>query len=383
MLQVPRWLDRWRLSLLADELGWGPLVSLIYLGFLFMPLLFFKSIDHWLLPTVATIPAFLFLYLRALRQVGDRILPYAIAVMGLGYALTPINPNANVYLIFAAALLPFVRRGLSASIFGVLLMMAVYLVEILWLNISLVAFFVAFVVSFASVFANHFYFQNERKSAALRLSHDEVRRLAATAERERIGRDLHDLLGHTLSLIALKSELASRLCERDATAARSEIDQVQRIARDALAQVRHAVTGIRSAGIAAELASARLLLESEGVAMSYEAVDLVLPAESETILALVIREAITNVHRHARASRVRIEVRHEDNGIRLRIDDNGCGAKLNPGTGLSGMRERVEAAGGSLRIESTRGEGVHLDVSLPLPVLSADIVAMPQRSHTS
>ncbi|MEE7546994.1 sensor histidine kinase, partial [Xanthomonas sp. Kuri4-1] len=76
----------------------------------------------------------------------------------------------------------------------------------------------------------------------LRLSQDEVRRLAATAERERIGRDLHDLLGHTLSLVALKSDLAGRLLERDPAAARREIDEVSRVSREALAQVRRAVS---------------------------------------------------------------------------------------------------------------------------------------------
>src|SRR5690606_26372410 len=110
---------------------------------------------------------------------------------------------------------------------------------------------------------------NRERDAALRLSHEEVRRLAALAARERIGRGLHDLLGHTLSMVALKSDLAGRLLERDPAAARAEIDEVSRVARDALAQVRRAVTGIRAAGIAAELASARLLLEADGVAFDY------------------------------------------------------------------------------------------------------------------
>src|SRR5690606_35477501 len=107
------------------------------------------------------------------------------------------------------------------------------------------------------------------RDAALSLSHEEVRRLAALAERERIGRDLHDLLGHTLSMVALKSDLAGRMLERDPQAARAEIGEVSRVAREALAQVRRAVSGIRAAGIAAELASAKLLLETDGVAFSY------------------------------------------------------------------------------------------------------------------
>src|ERR1051325_4616685 len=109
-----------------------------------------------------------------------------------------------------------------------------------------------------------------QQQMALRRSNDEVMRLATLAERERIGRDLHDLLGHTLSLITLKSELANKLFERDPSAARREIADVERVARDALAQVRHAVTGIRAAGLAAELASAKLLLESNGVRLQKE-----------------------------------------------------------------------------------------------------------------
>src|SRR6476620_4119392 len=100
---------------------------------------------------------------------------------------------------------------------------------------------------------------SQEKDAALKLSHDEVRRLAATAERERIGRDLHDLLGHTLSLITLKLELARKLAERDPARAARELEEAERVARPALAEVRSAVTGIRSADLAAELASARLL----------------------------------------------------------------------------------------------------------------------------
>src|SRR5690606_14235585 len=121
------------------------------------------------------------------------------------------------------------------------------------------------------------------------------------------GRDLHDLLGHTLSMVALKSDLAARLLERDPAAARGEIAAVSRVAREALAQVRRAVSGIRAAGIAAELASAKLLLESDGVAFEYRVDGSLgtgtLPPEVESAFALAVREAATNIQRHARARR--------------------------------------------------------------------------------
>ncbi|MEO8804367.1 MAG: sensor histidine kinase, partial [Rudaea sp.] len=181
------------------------------------------------------------------------------------------------------------------------------------------------------------------------------------------GRDLHDLLGHTLSLITLKSELANRLFERDPQAARREIADVERVARDSLAQVRRAVTGIRAAGFAAELASAKLLLESNGIHFEYALADVSLPPEIETALAMTLREAVTNAQRHARATRVRAALDVEGQRMLLTIDDNGRGGAIVPGNGLCGMRERLDGIGADLRIESVRGQGTRLHVSMPLP----------------
>ncbi|MHB8448714.1 MAG: sensor histidine kinase, partial [Rudaea sp.] len=206
-----------------------------------------------------------------------------------------------------------------------------------------------------------------QKNAELRMSHEEVRRLAATAERERIGRDLHDLLGHTLSLITIKSELANKLFDRDAAAARREMLDVERVARDALAQVRRAVTGIRAAGFAAELASAKLLLESNSVHLDYELADIGMPADVETALAMTVREAVTNIQRHARAARASIVLEHTGGRLALRIADDGRGGDIVPGNGLSGMRERLAAIGAELRVESQRGRGTTLIASLPMP----------------
>ena len=149
----------------------------------------------------------------------------------------------------------------------------------MWLGFPVFVPVLTAIISVAVFTGNYFQSETVRKRAELKLSHEEVRRLAALAERERIGRDLHDLLGHTLSLVALKSDLAGRLIGRDPQAARNEINEVSRVARDALAQVRRAVTGIRAAGLAAELASARLLLESDGVTLRYDAQEVALPAD--------------------------------------------------------------------------------------------------------
>jgi two-component system sensor histidine kinase DesK len=226
---------------------------------------------------------------------------------------------------------------------------------------------VTLIVSVAVCAANTAHREKRLRQAELKLSHDEIRRLAALAERERIGRDLHDLLGHTLSLITLKSELAARLFDRDPLAARREIVDVERVARDTLGQVRRAVAGIRAAGLAAELASAHLLLESGGVALDYEAPDgATLPPDIETIFALTLREGVTNIQRHARATRANVKLAIGPAEARLLIEDNGCGRAIEPGNGLTGMRERLRALDGDLVVASERGRGTRLEARVAI-----------------
>jgi two-component system sensor histidine kinase DesK len=208
--------------------------------------------------------------------------------------------------------------------------------------------------------------ENRRKNVALRRSAEEVQRLARVAERERIGRDLHDLLGHTLSLIALKSELAAKLIDRDRDAAAREITEVMNVARDSLRQVRTAVTGLKSAVLEGEMASARALLETVGVALTCRRDAMVLSAQIETSLAMIVREAVTNIQRHARAQRASVEVLAEEagreKGVLLLVTDDGRGGIEAEGNGLAGIRERVNSLGGTLDIYSPQGEGTRMRV---------------------
>jgi two-component system sensor histidine kinase DesK len=354
------------------EQGWAPLWSLLYLGFLFMN---YSPRSHWLGVTLASILVFLPLYFLAQLRTGRRQLAYALAVAMLGYLLLLQNTGANTYLVYAGAMLGSSGVGLRVLlkwIFAAALVFALEAWLLGWpeqyigLSVAITAMLMVAIGA-----ANHFHHEKRLRQAELKLSHEEVRRLAALAERERIGRDLHDLLGHTLSLITLKSELAVKLFDRDPLAARREIVDVERVARDALGQVRRAVTGIRTAGLAAELASARLLLESGDVRLDYAMTPAALPPEVETVLALTLREAITNIQRHAQASHARVDVAVDADAARLTIRDTGVGTVIGPGNGLSGMRERLALLGGRLEIESMRGRGTRLDASIPLP--SADV----------
>ncbi|MCY7355694.1 MAG: sensor histidine kinase [Lysobacter sp.] len=383
---------RLRHWLVPDELqlGWMPIFVLGYLVFLFLPLLFagkggsgvaqnwYPSQPGLLWPTLLSVAVFLPLYFAAYRASGARRIACMLGIAALGYALLPVNPFANTYVIYAASFAAFAGRVLWQRSAWLALILVAFLVEILLLGQPVFVFALTAIIAVAVFFGNHFFVENTRKRAELKLSHDEVRRLAALAERERIGRDLHDLLGHTLSMVALKSELAGKLLERDPLAARREIDEVSRVARAALSQVRRAVSGIRAAGLAAELASAKLLLESDGVLFRYERADVPLMPELETVFALTLREAVTNIQRHARAQHAQVTLETDDDQAVLRITDDGRGGDLVPGNGLAGMRERIESLGGCLRIDAGAGRGTRIEARLPLPPLvRASAVVLP------
>lgn len=368
--QVLAWRDR----LVPVELGmgWAPFVSLSYIVFLFLPVLVPRiAAAAWLPMTLLATLVFLPMYFRAYWAQGRETVLLAIAMSVLAMALAPLNPFSNTFVIFACAFAPYLaslRNALLLAL-GVTAGFSLFVLARVGMGAPLTVG-ITYLVGAACFVGSYFMRENQRKQVALRLSHEEVRRLAALAERERIGRDLHDLLGHTLSLITLKSELANRLWDRDPHAARQEVREVERIARDALSQVRRAVTGIRAAGLAAEMVSAKLLLESAGVAFHYE-LDCEPPPAVETGLALAVREAVTNIHRHAQATRVTARLVPEDGGLLLDVQDNGCGGDIVPGNGLSGMRERLRALGAELRVDSLRGQGTRLCVRVPQTCLVA------------
>lgn len=348
---------------------WIPVVMLVWAVWLVVtPVL--ADNRGWLWPTVASLAAFLVLYFRAYYGPASQILWCALGMAALAFALTPINDGAYCYIIYACAFLAF-SGSARVALVRMLALNIIYSLNMWWLHVPWGFIGSSMLVGMAVGAMNVLFRRNQDQDAELRLSHDEIRRLAASAERERIGRDLHDLLGHTLSMVALKSELARRLIERDPRAARREIEDVEKVAREALSQVRNAVSGIRAAALVSELASARLLLEAAGVRMEYSRDEVELPSDIETCLALILREAVTNIQRHARANRVEVGVSASAGSVVMHIRDDGRGGVSTRGNGLTGMRERVQAMDGRLSIDSPRDGGTSIKVSLPLPTPAA------------
>ncbi|WP_321824290.1 sensor histidine kinase [Xanthomonas citri] len=373
-LRFPAWLRPAASSQVAARLAqgqspWMDSVHLFWSAWVFVvPAFSARGYDStWLLCTLVSYPVFVLLYARMLLAPRGTLYRYAWAMAALSAALLPVYSAGLSYFVFACLTLrPSTRHALWRHFAMLLLMNALYLSWARWLGLSMQALVWMPVTVLGMAAVGAVYSINERKDALLRLSQDEVRRLAATAERERIGRDLHDLLGHTLSLVALKSDLAARLIERDPQAARNEIDAVAQVSREALAQVRRAVTGIRAAGLVAELASARVLLDLDGIALEQHLEPLALPPEHETALALVVREAATNVQRHAQAKRVRVQLHAHGEQAVLEITDDGRGGVIVPGNGLDGMRARLHSLGGALDVQALP-RGMRLRASLPLP----------------
>jgi two-component system, NarL family, sensor histidine kinase DesK len=322
---------------------------------------------RWLLLTIVSYPVFLLLYAKALLVSRHQSWRYALLMCALSMLLLPWYPSGISYFVFGCVILHLLelrslwRYLLLLSVLNMLFWLEAYGLGYPWQSFAFLPV-LTFVIGII-VRVEH---ASLEKDAALALSQEEIRRLAATAERERIGRDLHDLLGHTLSLITLKLELSRKLFERDPVSAKREMEDAERVAREALAQVRSAVTGIRATDLAAELASARLILESSQVQLDYAAPPQGLPPEAERGLALVLREAVTNISRHAQASQAHIAFVREDAAVQLCISDNGRGGATDNGNGLSGMRARVHELGGTLSVDSPRGTGTHVRVHLPL-----------------
>jgi two-component system, NarL family, sensor histidine kinase DesK len=204
--------------------------------------------------------------------------------------------------------------------------------------------------------------------AQLQATRRELAHLAVAEERLRIGRDLHDLLGHSLSAIVLKTELAGRLLHVAPEKAAAELADVQSTARDSLAHVREVVAEYRQPTLDAELTAARDLLAAAGIAVTVDVSSAALPTALDGLLAWAVREGVTNVVRHSRARNCNIRVGRRGGHARVAVTDDGLanGAKGSGGTGLTGLAERAAKQGGQLQAGPLPEGGFRLALEVPL-----------------
>lgn len=340
-------------------------IHLIYLAILFMqPALQPGGLLDWLLAATLAIGfAAWYLSMSTLRQWHPWL------ALGAGFAASFVNPGASVFFVYGAFMLGSLYTGrelwrILAGFAGIVMVQAVLLFLI---HDSLFATFSHLIslgmIGFAGVVSIS-EFERSEVTRRLRLANEQIATVSKVAERERIARDMHDVLGHTLSVVVLKSELAGRLLRDDPERAAAEIRDVEKLARSAMKDVRTSISGYRERGFGGELSNVRLAFEATDIEFTEDIQQVDFQPEVEPVLALVLREAVTNVLRHSAARSCTVRLRGSTREVTLEIADDGSGGRIIEGEGLRGMRERLQALGGRLELEA--GEGMRLTASVPV-----------------
>ena len=354
-------------------LGEGPqskrdYIWLAYSVFFFIDPVLMHDRVYWI-KNIAVYLVFLGLYVGCMQAITNKTsMRWIPGFTLLGLLSYPTNGGASTFFIYTAAILPMCMVSMPLVAVCLLGQAALVIIEGTYFHLNWISISSSVGMMAVVGVSNSFVALQKRADSKLRMAHEEIEQLAAMAERERIARDLHDVLGHTLSVVVLKSELAGRLLQEGATLdvarARREIGDVEATGRKALQEVREAIGGYRSQGLAAELESAKMMLDAAGVTLRCETGVRAMTVTQETVLSLAVREAVTNIVRHAEAKVCRVSVSTENGFHALRVEDDGAHKVEREGNGLRGMRERVDALGGMFSVES--GMGTRLMIRLPV-----------------
>jgi len=336
--------------------GWVPYAWLVFLAFFIFPGIFAPHTTEkdWIITGVAT-AVFLVLYFRIFwtGPPWNYVLVACMAAIGLG--LGHANPGACVFIIYTASFIPWAMPKPRWAFLGIAGLVTALGVDAVFFRAPIGFWFPAMVVSIGVGLSNTFFAEKNRSNAKLRMAHEEIEHLAKVAERERIARDLHDVLGHTLSLIIVKSTLAGKLLEIEPENAKYEIADIEKVSREAMAEIRNTLRGYNAYKLCDEVQRAKTALESAGVAVESETVEMIMSPAQESVAALIMREAVTNVVRHAHARHCVLRVAPNNGNCVLEIRDDGRGGYQTEGNGMRGMRERVEALGGTVLRDTSAG----------------------------
>lgn len=340
-------------------------VAMLYSAYFFVLPAYRHSFAVWM-EFAVFYATFLILYFLVAELKGRRQTVAFVLFVLYVFLYYPLNQEAYVLFVYPFAMLClFLTRW--RSVFLVLMaMMAGVVAETLYLGRpfataeSVLFYCVIFGIS------NFAFAQQARTNSLLERANSEIERLSQEAERERIARDLHDLLGHTLTVITVKLDLARRLLSHDSGRARNEIVEAEQTARNALAEVREAVSGYRAAGLDLEISRARRSLLAAEVKLTTTVAPVNLSSSQVNVLCLALREAVTNIVRHAHATVCHVALFAKDRTIHFTIEDNGRGGQIREGNGLRGMRERLQSMAGDLKPTGSAQGGTSLEITLPL-----------------
>jgi two-component system sensor histidine kinase DesK len=360
--------------------GLAPYIWLVFLAFFyFEPILNPKATRReWLVTIVATV-VFLVLYFGIFwsKRPWNYLIIAAMVAMGLG--LGPSNQGASIFIIYASMFLGWTFDNARKSLTAVGGLVVVLGVDAYFFHAPLGFWGTSMIVAIGVGLSNTFFAERNRALAKLRLAQDEIEHLAKVAERERIARDLHDVLGHTLSLIIVKSTLAGKLLDKggredtfDPQRAKNEVADIEKVSREAMAEIRSTLRGYNTYKLSEEFRRAKATLNSAGVAVESQAAEVGLSPAQESVVALIMREAVTNVVRHAHAHNCRLLLGANNGTCVLEIQDDGrAGIPRGlyvEGNGLRGMRERIEALGGNMTRDTASGTLLHFE----FPISASD-----------
>lgn len=293
----------------------------------------------------------------------------ALLAIAVGLMVNDPDPLHWVGLFFSIAGVAAWLLSAREAMRAVAVILAVFLGSAVAFsfNLRLTALFFLFLLLLSVSMMNRR--RLELTNRELRAAREELVQLAVAEERLRFARDLHDLLGHSLSLMVLKSELAGRLLPAAPEQAAREIVDVEGAARRALREVREAVAGYRQPTLESEMAGARAMLAAAGVACEIDRATGLLPAALDATLAWAVREGVTNVIRHSGARNCTIRAARKGDTVTVEVCDDGAGGQAAPngaGSGLAGLTERVTARGGEVTAGPLPTGGYGLRVALPV-----------------
>lgn len=310
---------------------------------------------------------FILLYIKCIRTSGNEALIPVAGLIALATIIATFHVGANALFGYAAFLASYYFRSTVSWLFLLVNLLLQLAVAITFekLHIYFLGPSVAVTVSlfFYGLFSQkECIFQMVEKE-----KNQQIEQLAAIAERERIARDMHDLLGHTLSSLALKSELAEKLIERgEAEKAQVEIKQVAELSRTTLSEVRAAVTGLKQKGLTPTLEKLCEQLRALGFKTQSNLTIAKMDAKTESTLIMLCKEWITNILRHSEGNAVSIAIEQRGDRIHLNISDNGSVTEIKAGNGIDGMKTRIQELRGEFALHIDKG--VKLDVTLPVKV---------------
>lgn len=343
----------------------GPTIWLAYFLWFIATWTFEPPHQKEFVAAIIAFALFLPLYYDAYYKKGVRAWFAITAITVISIALATLTASASIFFVYAVKIATQSQRSVTRVAWLCCIFIAVIIPAITghvsW-YFSTGCLLFGPLVAVATATNSKLQYQAE----ILLKNQVEIRDLAITAERERIARDMHDTMGHVLTVVTAKSDLALRLVDKDTNQAKQEIRDINITGRQALKDVRSVIAGMENTSITNELGHCRYLLETADVHVDIANNTHTLPEHYQHALGMIIREATTNVVRHANANRCSVSLTHTSNLLTLAIKDNGNGGSFMAKTGLSSMKARADQLGGQFYIKPSTETGTDLIVTVPL-----------------